>query len=143
MTECDLLIAASARFDDRVTRGKIRYVSHPQQRLAHIDIDPAEVNKNRRVDVAIVSDVIKAVGKINENFVNNNPSLRELNIGGEKINLWKNKHPLFIPPKEGKIYPQEVLLKVREFSPEAFTSGCWTTSNVGCSVSEKCSKKMD
>ncbi|WP_036924094.1 thiamine pyrophosphate-binding protein, partial [Prochlorococcus marinus] len=64
VTECDLLIAIGARFDDRVT-GKLDTFA-PNAKVIHIDIDPAEVNKNRRVDVAIVSDVSKAVRKINE-----------------------------------------------------------------------------
>ena len=117
VTECDLLIAVGARFDDRVT-GKLDTFA-PSAKVIHIDIDPAEVNKNRRVDVAIVSDVAKALSKINEKSFINKTSGNTKNWL-EKINFWKNKHPLFVPPEEGEIYPQEVLLKVRDFSPEAF-----------------------
>ena len=117
VTECDLLIAVGARFDDRVT-GKLDTFA-PSAKVIHIDIDPAEVNKNRRVDVAIVSDVAKALSKINEKSFINKTSCSTKNWL-EKINFWKNKHPLFVPPEEGEIYPQEVLLKVRDFSPEAF-----------------------
>ena len=117
VTECDLLIAVGARFDDRVT-GKLDTFA-PSAKVIHIDIDPAEVNKNRRVDVAIVSDVAKALSKINEKSFINKSSCNTKNWL-EKINFWKNKHPLFVPPEEGEIYPQEVLLKVRDFSPEAF-----------------------
>ena len=121
VTECDLLIAVGARFDDRVT-GKLDTFA-PSAKVIHIDIDPAEVNKNRRVDVAIVSDVAKALSKINEkSFINKNSCNTKNWI--EKINFWKNKHPLFVPPQEGEIYPQEVLLKVRDFSPEAFITTC-------------------
>ncbi len=117
VTECDLLIAVGARFDDRVT-GKLDTFA-PSAKVIHIDIDPAEVNKNRRVDVAIVSDVAKALSKINEKSFINKTSCNTKNWL-EKISFWKNKHPLFVPPEEGEIYPQEVLLKVRDFSPEAF-----------------------
>ena len=117
VTECDLLIAVGARFDDRVT-GKLDTFA-PSAKVIHIDIDPAEVNKNRHVDVAIVSDVNVALSKINEKFITNKISCNTKNWL-EKINSWKNKHPLFIPPEEGEIYPQEVLLKVRDFSPNAF-----------------------
>ena len=117
VTECDLLIAVGARFDDRVT-GKLDTFA-PSAKVIHIDIDPAEVNKNRNVDVAIVSDVAKALSKINEKSFINKTSCNTKNWL-EKINFWKNKHPLFVPPEEGEIYPQEVLLKVRDFSPEAF-----------------------
>ena len=117
VTECDLLIAVGARFDDRVT-GKLDTFA-PSAKVIHIDIDPAEVNKNRRVNVAIVSDIAKALSKINEKSFINKTSCNTKNWL-EKINFWKNKHPLFVPPEEGEIYPQEVLLKVRDFSPEAF-----------------------
>ena len=117
VTECDLLIAVGARFDDRVT-GKLDTFA-PSAKVIHIDIDPAEVNKNRRVDVAIVSDVAKALSKINEKSFINKTCCNTKNWL-EKIYFWKNKHPLFVPPEEGEIYPQEVLLKVRDFSPEAF-----------------------
>ncbi len=119
VTECDLLIAVGARFDDRVT-GKLDTFA-PNAKVIHIDIDPAEVNKNRRVDVAIVSDVSKAVLKINEQSLKNKFTCQTKNWL-EKIDYWKNKHPLYNPPKEGEIYPQEVLLKVRELSPEAYVT---------------------
>ena len=117
VTECDLLIAIGARFDDRVT-GKLDTFAS-KAKVIHIDIDPAEVNKNRRADVAIVSDVAKAVSKINEEFSRSKIS-PNTNNWLEKIDSWKNKHPLFSPPKEGDIYPQEVLLKVRDLCPEAY-----------------------
>lgn len=52
---CDLLVAIGARFDDRVT-GKLAAFA-PTARVIHIDIDPAEIGKNRAVDVPIVGDV--------------------------------------------------------------------------------------
>ena len=51
----------------------------PNAKVIHIDIDPAEVNKNRNVDVAIVSDVSKAVRKINQKFPNYKFSCRTKN----------------------------------------------------------------
>ena len=117
VTECDLLIAVGARFDDRVT-GKLDTFA-PNAKVIHIDIDPAEVNKNRQVEIAIVSDVTSALAKINACFDESN-KIDEKNNWIKKIEYWKNKHPLFIPPKDGEIYPQEVLIKVREHSPDAF-----------------------
>ena len=117
VTECDLLIAVGARFDDRVT-GKLDTFA-PNAKVIHIDIDPAEVNKNRQVEIAIVSDVTSALAKINSCFDESQKN-DEKNNWIKKIEYWKNKHPLFIPPKEGEIYPQEVLIKVREHSPDAF-----------------------
>ena len=88
VTECDLLIAIGARFDDRVT-GKLDTFA-PNAKVIHIDIDPAEVNKNRRVDVAIVSDVLKAVRKINEKSLNNKFAFKTKNWLA-KIDVWKNR----------------------------------------------------
>jgi len=117
VTECDLLIAVGARFDDRVT-GKLDTFA-PNAKVIHIDIDPAEVNKNRRVEVAIIGDVSEALNKINNNMSDSSEEFKN-EEWLEKINLWKNKHPLFSPPPTGDIYPQEVLIKVRDYAPEAF-----------------------
>lgn len=54
VTECDLLIAVGVRFDDRVT-GRVEAFA-PQAAVIHIDIDPAEIGKNKPVDVPIVGD---------------------------------------------------------------------------------------
>ena len=58
MQKCDLLISLGARFDDRVT-GKLSTFA-PDAKIIHADIDPAEIGKNRPVDVPIVGDA-KAV----------------------------------------------------------------------------------
>ena len=55
VTECDLLVAIGVRFDDRVT-GKIEAFA-PNAQIIHIDIDPAEIGKNKKVDLPIVGDV--------------------------------------------------------------------------------------
>ena len=54
MQQSDLLIALGARFDDRVT-GKLDAFA-PHAKIIHVDIDPAEIGKNRAVDVPIVGD---------------------------------------------------------------------------------------
>ena len=53
--ECDLLIAVGMRFDDRVTGSLNTYAK--QAKIIHFEIDPAEVNKNVKVDVAVLGDV--------------------------------------------------------------------------------------
>jgi acetolactate synthase-1/2/3 large subunit len=55
MTECDLLIALGVRFDDRVT-GRLAAFA-PHAKVIHVDIDPAEIGKNRAADLPIVGDV--------------------------------------------------------------------------------------
>ena len=53
--ECDLLIAMGMRFDDRVTGDLKRYAK--QARVIHFEIDPAEINKNINVDLAVIGDL--------------------------------------------------------------------------------------
>jgi acetolactate synthase-1/2/3 large subunit len=55
MQEADLLVALGARFDDRVTGSLPHFAPHAQ--IVHADIDPAEIGKNRRPDVAIIGDL--------------------------------------------------------------------------------------
>ena len=63
VTECDLLIAVGARFDDRVT-GKLESFA-PNAQIIHIDIDPAEIGKNKAIDLPIVGDVRQVLKEIN------------------------------------------------------------------------------
>ena len=53
--ECDLLIAIGMRFDDRITGDLNTYAK--QAKVIHFDIDPAEINKNVKADVAILGNV--------------------------------------------------------------------------------------
>src|SRR5437588_2483705 len=57
--EADLLIALGMRFDDRVTGNLKNYA--PNAKKIHVEIDPAEINKNVRVDVAIAKDLVSAL----------------------------------------------------------------------------------
>ena len=62
--ECDVLIAIGMRFDDRVTGDVTRYAK--QAKIIHFEIDPAEVNKNIEVDIAVLGnakDTLKEVIK--------------------------------------------------------------------------------
>lgn len=57
--ECDVLIAVGMRFDDRVTGDTKRYAK--QAKVIHIEIDPAEINKNIPADVAVLADAKDAL----------------------------------------------------------------------------------
>lgn len=88
VTECDLLIAVGVRFDDRVT-GKIETFA-PNAVVIHIDIDPAEIGKNKAVDVPIVGDVKAVLQAL----------LRRMQKRGDtanwvaRTNAWKAQYPL-------------------------------------------------
>ncbi len=63
VSRCDLLIAVGARFSDRVT-GKVSKFAN-KAKIIHIDIDPAEINKNIRADASIVGDVKEVLSILN------------------------------------------------------------------------------
>ncbi len=60
--ECDLLLAIGMRFDDRVTGNLETYAK--QAKVIHFEIDPAEVNKNVKANVAVMGDVKKTLSEI-------------------------------------------------------------------------------
>ncbi len=57
--DCDLLINIGARFDDRLT-GNLKHFA-PNAKVAHIDIDPAEIGKNVETEIPVVADAYEAV----------------------------------------------------------------------------------
>src|SRR5699024_9288515 len=59
MYECDLLINIGARFDDRLTGNLEHYA--PKAKVAHIDIDPAEIGKNVKTEIPVVADAKEAL----------------------------------------------------------------------------------
>ncbi len=104
VSESDLLIAVGARFDDRVT-GKIEEFAS-QARIIHIDIDPAEIGKNVRVDVPIVGDVKNILAHLNNKL--------QQHLAGDwqdKITKWKEKHPLTYQ-KTGGLKPQFIVEQI-------------------------------
>ena len=63
LQKSDLIIALGARFDDRVT-GQLSTFA-PDAKVIHADIDPAEIGKNKAVDVPIVGDVKETLAQLN------------------------------------------------------------------------------
>ena len=125
VSECDLLIALGARFDDRVTGKLDEFACNAQ--VIHIDIDPAEVGKNRIPHVAIVGDVrvilqdiIKEIKKVDDLLVQQTRSWKE------RILNWKNQYPLLIPKRIDTLSPQEII-----FSLNTVASGAYFTTDVG------------
>ncbi|MFN9659038.1 MAG: biosynthetic-type acetolactate synthase large subunit [Cyanobacteriota bacterium] len=117
VTECDLLIAVGARFDDRVT-GRLDSFA-PRARVIHIDIDAAEVGKNRRPDVPIIADVNAAlVGLLA--LCASDAGKGRTTAWLSRIAQWKHHYPLVVPAPEGEIAPQEVVVALRELAPQAY-----------------------
>ena len=68
--KCDLLIAIGARFSDRVTGNTDKFAQNAK--VIHIDIDPAEINKNVNVDQDIIGDVKEVLAALNEKLQQQN-----------------------------------------------------------------------
>ena len=117
VTECDLLIAAGARFDDRVT-GRLDGFA-PRAQVIHIDIDAAELGKTRTPDVPVVADVKAALeAMLNASSGENSSGRTEAWL--ERIQSWKQHYPLVVPAPEGDIAPQEVVALLQELAPQAY-----------------------
>ena len=117
VTECDLLIATGARFDDRVT-GRLDGFA-PRAQVIHIDIDAAEMGKTRLPDVALVADVQAALAALLAASAQDSSEGRT-EAWLQRIDNWKQHYPLVVPDPEGDIAPQEVVVALRELAPDAF-----------------------
>jgi acetolactate synthase, large subunit, biosynthetic type len=101
--EADLIIAAGIRFDDRITGNPEKFC--PKAKIIHIDIDPAEIEKNKRADVPIVGDLKNVLTELNK-------ELEQLKHKEwvDKIKEWKKEYPLvYREVSQDKLIPQEVL----------------------------------
>jgi acetolactate synthase-1/2/3 large subunit len=120
VSECDLLIAVGARFDDRVTGKLDQFACHAK--VIHIDIDPAEVGKNRVPEVPIVGDVrqvlLDILHRCHELGDVSNPKQTAEWLG--KIDRWRADYPLLVPQYSHSMSPQEVIVEVGKQAPDAY-----------------------
>jgi len=103
--ECDLLIAIGARFDDRVTGHIAKFA--PKAKHIHIDIDPAEIGKNVRIDIPIVGDVKTVLKELVEKVAVKDDHAAWL----DQVMEWKRKYPLSYK-NNGTIKPQYVIEQI-------------------------------
>ncbi len=119
MTHTDLLIALGVRFDDRVT-GRLAAFA-PHAKVIHVDIDPAEIGKNRTPDLPIVGDVKRVLQKLNKVLQEIAPEHRERNAGARdawwhQIREWRAEHPLTPEVSTTEIKPQHVMREIDRLS---------------------------
>jgi acetolactate synthase-1/2/3 large subunit len=117
MTDCDVLIALGVRFDDRVT-GRLAAFA-PHAKVIHVDIDPAEIGKNRAADVPIVGDVRRVLTRLNQIFA-------ELGMSPDRaaarqawwsqIRGWQSEHPLVPVTSDSEIKPQHLMKEIDRLS---------------------------
>jgi acetolactate synthase-1/2/3 large subunit len=116
--ECDLLIAVGVRFDDRVT-GKLETFA-PDAKVIHIDVDPAEIGKNRNmrdvIDIPIVGDAKTVLSEINTKI-----DEKKCNTGDwiKQLEDWKKQYPLDVSNPKDQISPQQILLALNKLCKDA------------------------
>ncbi len=86
--QCDLLVAIGMRFDDRVT-GNLQSFA-PNASVIHIDIDPAEIGKNIKVDIPIVGDVKTILSRMLKKI---KPAPEQREDWLRQVKLWKEEFP--------------------------------------------------
>jgi len=119
MTDCDLLIALGTRFDDRVTGQLQSFARHA--RVIHVDIDPAEVGKNRVPDIPIVGDVKRVLQKLNGVLKELAPEMKPKKEASRakwwtQIREWKAEHPYDRSRDEQEIKPQHLMDEIDRLS---------------------------
>jgi acetolactate synthase-1/2/3 large subunit len=119
VSNCDLLIAIGARFDDRVT-GKLEDFAC-NAIIIHIDIDPAEVGKNKLPQLALVGDIKEILREIlaNQSF-NTREQFQQTKPWINQINRWKQIYPLTVPSSKITLSPQEVIFEIGKLMPHAY-----------------------
>ena len=119
VSECDLLIALGARFDDRVTGKLDEFACHAQ--VIHVDIDPAEVGKNRMPQVGIVGDVKESMRdllkilKTEESF-----EPEQTQAWRQRLDRWRKEYPLLVPKSAQSLSPQEVITEISNQTKNAY-----------------------
>jgi acetolactate synthase-1/2/3 large subunit len=118
LTNADLLIALGVRFDDRVT-GRLAAFA-PHAKVIHVDIDPAEIGKNRTPDVPIVGDVKRVLGKLNKLLAEPAPPNEKHSAARrawwQQVRDWKSEHPFERLKSDTEIKPQHLMTEIDRLS---------------------------
>jgi acetolactate synthase-1/2/3 large subunit len=119
LSNTDLIIALGVRFDDRVT-GRLAAFA-PHAKVIHVDIDPAEVGKNRIADLPIVGDVKRVLPKLLHELNELGPAMKTKNTSKrqawwKQIREWKEEHPLVAETSPDEIKPQHLMAEIDRLS---------------------------
>ncbi|AZM91327.1 MULTISPECIES: acetolactate synthase large subunit [Streptomyces] len=119
LQKSDLLIALGTRFDDRVT-GKLDSFA-PFAKVIHADIDPAEIGKNRAVDVPIVGDAREVIADLIQavQAESNEGNTGDYTAWWKDLNRWRETYPLgYDLPEDGSLSPQQVIERIGQLAPQ-------------------------
>jgi acetolactate synthase-1/2/3 large subunit len=119
MSNCDVMIALGVRFDDRVT-GRLSAFA-PHAKVIHVDIDPAEIGKNRQPDLPIVGDVKRVLERLNKILAEATPERKARNAAARKawfaqVRAWKQEFPLAPAYSDTEIKPQHLMAEIDRLS---------------------------
>jgi acetolactate synthase-1/2/3 large subunit len=104
--ESDLLVCAGARFDDRITGEVSKFA--PNSRIVHLDLDRSEHNKNKRVDLAIHTDIGYALRRMNQLWKREGFAKPDFSEWMKQLDEWKQAYP-FRYDDSPNILPQQAI----------------------------------
>lgn len=111
INEADLLLAWGVRFDDRVTGKLSEFAKHGK--IVHIDVDPSELNKNKKAIIPIAADVGNAITRLNQRL-EANPLQNGFESWHQQIDEWKANEPLRYDTQDEQIVPQQAIQSLWE-----------------------------
>ena len=106
VNEADVVLALGIRFDDRIAGVPKEFCKDAT--IIHVDIDPAEIGKNKLIDVPIVGDLKHVLNEINHELT---PQTHDSWL--ERIREWREEYPIRVRPHEGNsLLPQKVIQEI-------------------------------
>ncbi len=106
VNEADVVLALGIRFDDRIAGVPKEFCK--EATIIHVDIDPAEIGKNKLIDIPIVGDLKHVLNEMNHELT---PQTHESWL--ERIREWREEYPIRVRPHEGNsLLPQKVIQEI-------------------------------
>lgn len=104
--EADLVIGMGFRFDDRITGNIEKFC--PNAKIIHIDIDPSEIEKNKKVDIALMGDLKKVLRLLNKKRI----ELKDICEWRDRVEYLKRRYSLIVPDCKEGLTTQRVLREI-------------------------------
>lgn len=125
LQRADLVVSLGARFDDRVTGNLDSFAR--RARVIHVDIDAAEISKNRVADIPIVGDLAATLPRLTAAVKAVQDASKPADLGGwwRYLNRLRDTYPMgWTEPEDGRLAPQGVISRLSTHAPDAiFTTG--------------------
>jgi len=113
ITNCDVLLGVGTRFDDRLTGGVDTFA--PDAEVIHVEIDPAEINKNIYADYPLVGDAERVLEQLDDELT----ATPDAETWREQCQTWKDEYPLdYETPEDEPLKPQHVVERFAEMADD-------------------------